>query len=49
VLTAAIAAVVLNEQLTSYHLVGGALTLAGVLLAELWRPREKPAVAISAR
>ncbi|KAF1072475.1 MAG: hypothetical protein GAK45_00179 [Pseudomonas citronellolis] len=37
VLTAAIAAGVLNERLTLYHLVGGALTLAGVLLAELWR------------
>ncbi|MEE9102700.1 MULTISPECIES: DMT family transporter [Pseudomonas] len=49
VLTAAIAAVVLGERLTSYHLVGGALTLAGVLLAELWRPREKPAGAVSAR
>ena len=48
-IAAAIAAVVLGERLTSYHLVGGALTLAGVLLAELWRPREKPATAVSAR
>ncbi|KJJ97892.1 membrane protein [Pseudomonas sp. 21] len=49
VITAAIAAVVLGEQLTSYHLIGGALILGGVLLAELWRPREKPVAAVSAR
>ncbi|HCE40014.1 MAG TPA: EamA family transporter, partial [Alcanivorax sp.] len=35
--TAAIAAVVLREQLTWAHLFGGLLTLAGVMLAELWR------------
>jgi drug/metabolite transporter (DMT)-like permease len=34
--TALIAAVVLDEQLASYHLVGGLLTLAGVVLAERW-------------
>ncbi|AGI24450.1 hypothetical protein H681_12900 [Pseudomonas sp. ATCC 13867] len=49
VLTAAIAAVALDERLTHYHLIGGTLTLAGVLLAELWRPREKPAAAVGAR
>jgi len=36
VLTAVIAAVVLDEQLASYHLTGGLLTLAGVVLAERW-------------
>ncbi|MNN52191.1 EamA-like transporter family protein [compost metagenome] len=34
--TALIAAVVLEEQLASYHLVGGVLTLVGVILAERW-------------
>lgn len=34
--TAVIAAVALGEQLARYHLVGGVLTLAGVLLAERW-------------
>jgi len=34
--TALIAAGVLDEQLASYHLVGGLLTLAGVVLAERW-------------
>ncbi|ANI15459.1 hypothetical protein A9C11_16415 [Pseudomonas citronellolis] len=37
--TAAIAAVLLDERLGVHHLYGGALTLAGVLLAERWRPR----------
>ncbi|HDS1737426.1 MULTISPECIES: DMT family transporter [Pseudomonas] len=36
VVTALIAAGVLDEQLASYHLYGGLLTLAGVLLAERW-------------
>ncbi|MDH0734087.1 DMT family transporter [Pseudomonas sichuanensis] len=36
VVTAVIAALVLDEQLASYHLVGGLLTLVGVLLAERW-------------
>ncbi|HEK1687494.1 TPA: DMT family transporter [Pseudomonas putida] len=36
VVTAVIAAGVLNEQLASYHLYGGLLTLAGVILAERW-------------
>lgn len=35
-LTALIAAVVLKEQLHAYHLIGGALTLAGVVLSERW-------------
>jgi drug/metabolite transporter (DMT)-like permease len=34
--TALIAAAVLDEQLASYHLIGGLLTLAGVVLAERW-------------
>lgn len=36
VVTALIAAWVLDEQLAAYHLYGGLLTLAGVLLAERW-------------
>ncbi|HEY1092490.1 MAG TPA: DMT family transporter, partial [Burkholderiaceae bacterium] len=36
-LTALIAALVLDESLALYHVVGGALTVAGVLLAELWK------------
>jgi drug/metabolite transporter (DMT)-like permease len=35
-LTAVIAALVLDERLAPYHLVGGVLTLAGVILAERW-------------
>ncbi|MGY2293236.1 DMT family transporter [Pseudomonas sp. SDO528_S397] len=34
--TALIAAVVLKEQLTVYHLIGGVLTLGGVVLSERW-------------
>ncbi|PWB33062.1 EamA family transporter [Pseudomonas sp. SDI] len=36
IVTALIASVVLGEQLALYHLVGGLLTLAGVVLAERW-------------
>ncbi|HWT69432.1 MAG TPA: DMT family transporter [Pseudomonas sp.] len=36
VMTALIAAVVLREQLAMYHLVGGLLTLGGVVLSERW-------------
>jgi drug/metabolite transporter (DMT)-like permease len=36
VITALIAALVLHEQLAMYHLVGGLLTLAGVILSERW-------------
>jgi drug/metabolite transporter (DMT)-like permease len=36
VMTALIAAVVLHEQLAMYHLVGGLLTLGGVVLSERW-------------
>ena len=36
-ITALIAAVVLNEHLHAYHLIGGALTLGGVILSERWR------------
>ena len=35
-ITALIAAVVLREQLSMYHLVGGALTLGGVIVSERW-------------
>jgi len=35
-ITALIAAVVLKEQLHAYHLIGGALTLGGVILSERW-------------
>ena len=35
-ITALIAAVVLNEQLHAYHVIGGALTLGGVILSERW-------------
>ncbi|MGH8387835.1 MAG: DMT family transporter [Pseudomonas sp.] len=35
-ITALIAAVVLHEQLAVYHLVGGVLTLGGVILSERW-------------
>ena len=35
-ITALIAALVLKEQLHAYHLIGGALTLGGVILSERW-------------
>ena len=35
-ITALIAAVVLHEQLAWFHLVGGLLTLGGVILSERW-------------
>ncbi|WP_259767914.1 DMT family transporter, partial [Pseudomonas protegens] len=35
-ITALIAAVVLHEQLAWFHLVGGLLTLGGVVLSERW-------------
>ena len=35
-MTALIAALVLREQLAMYHLVGGALTLGGVIVSERW-------------
>ena len=35
-ITALIAAAVLHEQLAPYHLVGGLLTLGGVIMAERW-------------
>ena len=35
-ITALIAAGVLNEQLHAYHVIGGALTLGGVILSERW-------------
>ncbi|MGY2227464.1 DMT family transporter [Pseudomonas gingeri] len=36
ILTALIAAAVLHEQLALFHLLGGALTLGGVILSERW-------------
>ncbi|MBZ9782386.1 DMT family transporter [Pseudomonas sp. REP124] len=36
VMTALIAALVLREQLAVYHLVGGVLTLGGVIVSERW-------------
>lgn len=36
-ITALIAAVVLHEQLAMYHLVGGVLTLGGVIVSERWK------------
>lgn len=46
ILTALIAAAVLNETLAGYHLAGGGLTLFGVLLSERWQQplRHQPAV-----
>lgn len=38
VATAAIASLVLDERLGMYHLLGGALIIAGVVIAERWRP-----------
>lgn len=42
VLTAVIAALLLDERLASYHLYGGLLTLAGVVLAERWTRPMRP-------
>lgn len=42
-ITAVIAAVVLDEQLALYHVFGGLLTLAGVILAERWQTPLRPA------
>ncbi len=44
ILTALVAALALGEQLASYHFIGGALTLGGVILAERWTTplRTKP-------
>ena len=44
--TALIAAAVIGESLAAYHAVGGVLTVAGVLLAELWKaPLRRPMLA----
>jgi drug/metabolite transporter (DMT)-like permease len=44
--TALIAAAVIGESLAAYHAVGGVLTVAGVLLAELWKaPLRRPVLA----
>lgn len=37
IFTVLIAAAALGEPLAAYHVLGGALTIAGLLLAELWR------------
>jgi drug/metabolite transporter (DMT)-like permease len=45
ILTALVAALALGEQLASYHFIGGALTLGGVILAERWTtPLRKAAI-----
>ena len=41
-ITALIAAVVLHEQLAWFHLVGGLLTLGGVILSERWTTVQGP-------
>ncbi|WP_133489882.1 DMT family transporter [Alcanivorax sp. 24] len=46
-LTALIASVLLREQLTWAHLIGGGLTLAGVILAETWRRPLRRAAGVS--
>ncbi|ERS14382.1 DMT family transporter [Alloalcanivorax xenomutans] len=46
-LTAVIASVLLREQLTWAHLIGGGLTLAGVILAETWRRPLRRAAGVS--
>lgn len=45
VATAAIAALVLDERLGAHHLIGGALIIAGVVVAERWRPRSAASLA----
>jgi drug/metabolite transporter (DMT)-like permease len=37
IITVVAAALILGEQLATYHLLGGGLTLTGVILAERWR------------
>ena len=51
VFTALIAAFALNEPLAAYHAVGGIMTIAGLLLAELWKAplRARPALACGAK
>ncbi|MDY7567815.1 DMT family transporter [Pseudomonas sp. RTC3] len=47
IITALIAAAVLGERLALYHLLGGALTLGGVVLAERWKtPLRAPSAAL---
>jgi drug/metabolite transporter (DMT)-like permease len=41
-LTALIASVALGEQLALYHLLGGVLTLSGVIMAERWTTPVRP-------
>lgn len=50
IFTALIAAAALGEPLAAYHVLGGALTIAGLLLAELWRQplrAARPATALT--
>jgi drug/metabolite transporter (DMT)-like permease len=42
IVTVVAAALILGEQLASFHLFGGSLTLAGVILAERWRTPLRP-------
>ena len=46
ILTALIAALVLDEALAGYHLLGGGLTLFGVLLSERWKQPLRQSVAV---
>ncbi len=46
--TALIAAVVIGESLAAYHAIGGVLTVAGVLLAELWKAPLRRSRAVAA-
>jgi drug/metabolite transporter (DMT)-like permease len=42
IVTVLAAALILGEQLASFHLLGGGLTLVGVILAERWRTPLRP-------
>lgn len=46
ILTALIAALALDETLASYHLLGGGLTLFGVILSERWTQPLRQSVAV---
>jgi drug/metabolite transporter (DMT)-like permease len=45
-LTAVIASLALGERLAMYHLLGGALTLLGVILAERWTTPLRPSATV---
>lgn len=42
VVTAGLATVLLAETLNTFSIVGGSMTIGGVMIAELWRPRVTP-------